>query len=337
MSLTVSQDEGTTIITITSNPKNKWPIFCQILGYLFCSDSPVCSVSEDSKDKLTDTQRTSGTVQKIVAVKNFVFCCFVFILFYLMGFGKLHSQVIVLSVLQLCVVMFFCVLTVKSLNMKGGSAKLVEDKTAESRSDSSPLGHSFNMTLTASQDMKEKLTDTHTALGIVQIIVGVMNIIMGCFGFVSSFWIGGVFLVVGIMCVHAVTFPSPRLLLILVILNIVSAALAITAVVLFSMDLTMGNSLNCYNGYPYYSSSNDFLKHSLKESNFETCLYYWNLNQIIIGGLEIMMIVLSVLQLCVTISFCVLTGKALCKKDEDAKVVEDPELQKPLLEDYTAA
>ncbi|XP_048067520.1 uncharacterized protein LOC125280821 [Megalobrama amblycephala] len=337
MSLTVSQDEGTTIITITSNPKNKWPIFCQILGSPFCSDSPVCSVSEDSKEKLTDTQRTSGTVQKKVAVKNFVFCCFVFILFYSVGFGELHSQVKVMSVLQLCAIIFFCVLFEKSLNKKGGSAKLVEDTNSESRSDSSLFGHSCNITVSASQDMKEKLTDTHTALGIVQIIVGVMNITVGCFGFDSSFWIGGVFLVVGIMCVHAVTFPSPRMLLILVILNIVSAALAITAVVLFSMDLTMGNSLNCYNGYPYYSSSNDFLKRALEESNFETCLYYWNLNQIIIGGLDIMMIVLSVLQLCVTISFCVLTGKALCKKDEDTKVVEDPELHKPLLEDDTAS
>ncbi len=34
-----------------------------------------------------------------------------------------------------------------------------------------------------------------------------------------------------------------------------------------------------------------------------------------------MMIVLSVLQICVTISFCVLTGKALHKKDEDVKVL----------------
>ncbi|KAL0171354.1 hypothetical protein M9458_031665 [Cirrhinus mrigala] len=56
----------------------------------------------------------------------------------------------------------------------------------------------------------------------------------------------------------------------------------------------------------------------------------------ILGGLDIMMIVLSVLLLCVTISFCVLTGKALCKKDDDAKSVEDPELHKPLMEDATA-
>ncbi|RXN38420.1 transmembrane protein 176A-like [Labeo rohita] len=56
--------------------------------------------------------------------------------------------------------------------------------------------------------------------------------------------------------------------------------------------------------------------------------------KIILGGLDIMMIVLSVVQLCVTITFCVLTGKALCKKDEDEKL--DPELYQPLLEDDTA-
>lgn len=83
-----------------------------------------------------------------------------------------------------------------------------------------------------------------------------------------------------------------------------------------------------------------------------------------------MIVVLTVIQLCVTISFCVWTGEALCKNDEDAKVlyhqnyyinqsvkpsvimrvsencsvrlfvvlqlVEDPEPQKLLIEDATA-
>ncbi|KAA0702749.1 hypothetical protein E1301_Tti024134 [Triplophysa tibetana] len=56
----------------------------------------------------------------------------------------------------------------------------------------------------------------------------------------------------------------------------------------------------------------------------------------ILGGLDIMMIVLAVLQLCVTISFCVLTLNALCKKSGAAKSVEDPQLYKPLLEDAAA-
>ncbi|XP_056100587.1 uncharacterized protein tmem176l.3a [Rhinichthys klamathensis goyatoka] len=341
MSLKVSQVEGMTVITITSNPKSKCPGLCQILVSLFCS--PVCFVSEDMKEKLTDTQRTFGIVQTVVAVMNFVLGCFGFIFFFMTSawstrmdsFRGLNMTVMVLAVLQLCVAVSFLVLTLKSLFKRGGSAKLVENKTSESRSGICqypfPFVHSCNMTLTVSQDITEKLADTHTALGIPQIIIGVMNIIMGCFGFVSSFWIGGVFLVVGIMCVLAVKFPSPRLLVFLVILNIFSAALAITAVVLYSMDLAMENSLSCADG-PYYYSS---YQRPQGESNFETCLYYRDLNQIIVGGLDIMMIVLSVLQLFVTISFCVLTGKTLCKKDEDAKSVEDPELHKPLLEDAT--
>jgi len=63
MSLTVSQVEGMTVITITSNPKSKCPGLCQILVSLFCS--PVSFVSEDMKEKLTDTQRTFGVSEKL--------------------------------------------------------------------------------------------------------------------------------------------------------------------------------------------------------------------------------------------------------------------------------
>uniref|UniRef100_A0A672S613 Transmembrane protein 176l.1 n=1 Tax=Sinocyclocheilus grahami TaxID=75366 RepID=A0A672S613_SINGR len=218
MPLTVSQGEGMMVISITSNPKSKWPVLCQILSSL--SYGPVCFASEDMKEKLTDTQRV---------------------------------------------------------------------------------------------------------IGAVQIMVGVMNIKMGCFGFIFSFWIGGV-LVIGIVTVLAAKFPSPFLVM---ILNVVSAALAITAAVLYSMDLATGNNLYCDTSY--YSSNGYAVTPSTEQMRrTEICVKYKYLNKMILGGLDIMMIVLSVLQLCVTISFCVLTGKALCKKDED-----DPELHKPLLEDDT--
>uniref|UniRef100_A0A673GT84 Uncharacterized LOC107726651 n=1 Tax=Sinocyclocheilus rhinocerous TaxID=307959 RepID=A0A673GT84_9TELE len=237
MSLTVSQ--GLTVITIASNPKSKWPVLCQILGFLCCS--PVCSVS---------------------------------------------------------------------------------------------------------QNMKGKLMNIHTALGTMQIIVGVINIVFGILlnspwirgnlaDFGVAFWIGGVVLVVGIVTVLAAKFPSPFLLVITVVLNVVSAALAITAVVLYSVDLATGSGQYCDTNY--YSSNSYAVTPSPEQMrNTEICVQYKHLNNMMLGGLDIMMIVLSVLQLCVTISFCVLTGKALCKKDEDAKSVEDPELHKPLLEDATA-
>lgn len=69
-------------------------------------------------------------------------------------------------------------------------------------------------------------------------------------------------------------------LVITVALNVVSAALAITAAVLYSIDLAMGSSLSCYREHYYYSSNNDWPAH--KKSNFESCFYYKNLSQVMI-------------------------------------------------------
>uniref|UniRef100_A0A8C1TYL3 Transmembrane protein 176A-like n=1 Tax=Cyprinus carpio TaxID=7962 RepID=A0A8C1TYL3_CYPCA len=247
MTLTVSQGEGLTVITVTSNPKSKWPVLCQILGFLCYS--PVCSVS---------------------------------------------------------------------------------------------------------QGMKGKLKDVHTALGIVQMIIGVLNIVAGivlqCLGSwftmgriaQGPFWLGSMFLVVGIVCILTAKFPSSCLLIIGIILNVVGAALAITAVVLYSVDLANDHIYeNCETSSYQYSRYKGYGYHYDTPSPEDTrrkemCLYYKNLNEMILGGLDITMIVLSVLQICVTISFCVVTGKALRKEDEDVKSVEDPELHKPLLEDTTA-
>ncbi|XP_052434594.1 uncharacterized protein tmem176l.1 isoform X6 [Carassius gibelio] len=196
-----------------------------------------------------------------------------------------------------------------------------------------------------SQNMKKKLTSIHTALGTMQIIVGVISIVFGILlksswiwnNITESgiiFWFGGVVLVIGIVTVLAARFPSPVLLVITVILNIVSAALAITAVVLYSIDQGTANGLYCDTSY--YSSYSDITPSPEQTRINQICVQYKYLNMMILRGLDVMMIALSVLQLCVNISFCVVTGKALCKKDEDVKSVEDPELHKPLLEDATA-
>ncbi|XP_052000277.1 uncharacterized protein LOC127656137 [Xyrauchen texanus] len=239
MSMTMARGEGITVLTVTTNPKSKWPLLCQILGTLCYSPvySVVCFVSQEKK-------------------------------------GKLNTQ---------------------------------------------------------------------TALGIVQIIVGVTNLVVGILFakfwllyyimmFKGPFWLGGVFLAVGIVCILATKFPSPCLLVIAVILNAVSAALAITAVVLYSVDLASDHQLEC-NPYSnsYYNQRN-----TISPQLLESCRHYLHLNQMIIRGLDIMMIVFSVLQICVTVSFCVLTGKALRKKGGGAKSVEDAQIHKPLLEVSTA-
>ncbi|CAM4704659.1 unnamed protein product [Leuciscus chuanchicus] len=241
MSMTVSQGEGLTVITVSSNPKSKWPVLCQILASLCCS--PVCFVSQNMKGKLTNINSALGTVQIIVGVINIVF-------------GILLQSVWVWNT----------------------------------------------------------ITETKAA-----------------------YWIGGVVLLAGIVTILGAKFPSPCLLVIAMILNIVSGALAITAVVLYSVDLAKGNDPYCDTDYYYSSYGTSVPPSPEKIRRTEICMHYKYSIRMIIGGLDIMMIVLSVLQLCVTISFCVLTGKALCKKDEDAKSVEDPELHKPLLEDAAVA
>ncbi|XP_056617757.1 uncharacterized protein LOC130432435 [Triplophysa dalaica] len=195
----------------------------------------------------------------------------------------------------------------------------------------------YSPVCSAAQKLKGKLTETQTALGIVQMIVGVICIVLGAIlegnnifnnlmETKAPFWLGGVFLAIGIVCILAAKFPSPCLLVIAVSLNMASAALAITAVVLCSVDLAGGSNQNC-----------DYYDHSGYEDNKkqlkENCLYYKHLNQMILGGLDIILIVLAVLQLCVTISFSVLTLKALCKKSGTA---QEPQLHEPLLKGAAA-
>ncbi|XP_065154939.1 uncharacterized protein [Paramisgurnus dabryanus] len=197
----------------------------------------------------------------------------------------------------------------------------------------------YSPVCSVAHDMKGKRTETLTALGILQMIVGVINIVVGILFatlFIeryimtvqAPFWLGGVFLAIGILCILATKFPSPCLVVIAAILNIASGALAITAVVLYSVDLASDHGLYCYSyNSDYYSTPS-----SIKEQMWKSCEEYKHLYQMFLGGLDIMMIVLSVLQLCVAISFCVLTVKFLFKKSEDLKSVEEP----LLLEDTIA-
>ncbi|XP_017564205.1 uncharacterized protein LOC108433876 [Pygocentrus nattereri] len=239
MSLTMTKAEGVTVFTVTSNPKSKWPLLCQLLGTLCWS--PVCSVS---------------------------------------------------------------------------------------------------------QSLKQKIGRTHTVLGTLQILVGLMNVAFGCiFRSVGSFsywplldscfWLGAGFIAAGIVCILAEKFPSSCLLSFTILVNLVSVGLAITATVFYSVDLVWlpqrsecDQSYLYGNGYGYYRTTPSPEKKTLTED----CERKEYIVKLVNRGLDILLIVLAVLQLCVTVSSCVLILKTLCKKKKGDDM-EDPELHKPLVEE----
>ncbi|XP_022524428.2 uncharacterized protein LOC111192132 [Astyanax mexicanus] len=212
-----------------------------------------------------------------------------------------------------------------------------------------------------SRSLKQQLGKSHTVLGALQILVGVLNLgFVGIIRFLDlysvlwglGFGLGAMFIAAGIGCILVEKFPSPCLIGFSILLNVFSIGMAITGIVFYSMDLTyLPLSNNCKkvygygNGYgyghgdtygdryPYYKTTtasptiNDVIKN---------CERYFFMFKVIFGGLNIIMIMSSILEICFTISSCVLYVKALCKKNKEDHM-EDSELQKPLVEEVLSS
>ncbi|XP_066501078.1 uncharacterized protein [Hoplias malabaricus] len=224
MSLTIAKAEGVTVFTVTSDPKSRCPLICQLLGTMCCC--PVCSVS---------------------------------------------------------------------------------------------------------QNLKKQLGNINTALGAVQILFGLMNVAVGCIYqpleteiWSEPFWLGAVFIAAGITCIFTDRFPSPCLVIYMVLLNLVSSALAVYDIVLYSLDLAQID-------YKYSCSSYYYYQEGTPPPQTMNCENFQHFLKMLQGGVDIMMIVLGVVLLCGIITRIVLSLKALCKKNKGDKV--DPELCKPLVEE----
>lgn len=196
-----------------------------------------------------------------------------------------------------------------------------------------------------SKSMKQKLGSSHTVLGALQIMVGVSNMAFGSLVRNASywytmlwdgcFWMGAVFIAAGIMCILVDKFPSQCLMCFSILVNLVSFGLGITAIVFYSLEIDVSRRYTCeYNNrYSYYYDRTTPVPTTMNpREDMKNCERYKALLTMLYGGMNIMMIVLCVLLLCLTISSCVLSLKALCKKTKENEV-EDPELQKPLVED----
>lgn len=202
-----------------------------------------------------------------------------------------------------------------------------------------------------SQAMRKFQGSSQSALGTLQIMTGLLNFGLGAFVISDSsmlywfsvpFLLGSLFIVSGILCILSEKFPSRCLVGISVLMNLVGAALAITGIVLYAIDIYIRDghwmcSDDYYSygrggryGYDMTTQSSEFK--ALEKSFLEKCLEGRYLLLMILRGLYAMLIILSTLQLCVNISSAVLGIKALIKAKEDMK---DPEPYEPLLKEVT--
>ncbi|KAL7840151.1 hypothetical protein AOLI_G00254740 [Acnodon oligacanthus] len=240
MSLMISRADGVTVFTVTSNPKSKWPLICQLLGTLCYS--PVCSVSQSLKQKMGSFNKVLGVLQILFGVLN---------------------------------------VAVWSVFTNAPALTYVWD---------------------------------------------------------SVFWFGGVLIAAGIICILADKFPSPCLVSFMVLVNVVSAGLAVSAIVFCAVDLRQIYFANRCNppdylyGHYYGQTTVSPLKRAQINEQQKECENYQDLLRVVEGGVDIMMLVFSSLQICLAISSSVLSLKALCKKKKGDEM-EDPEFYKPLVEE----
>lgn len=160
------------------------------------------------------------------------------------------------------------------------------------------------------------------AFGAVQIMVGLFNIGLGpgrtsmhpedFSDLKAAYWLGAVYIIAGCVSVCADRFPSRCLVVFAVFVNIVSSIMAIVGIVLYAIDLGEA-SLS-----------------QLCDQNYDNCREVAYYAQRLLTGMDVTLIVLTVLQLWVCISFIVLGIRALLNKEKgDA----DSENYQPLLKE----
>lgn len=202
-----------------------------------------------------------------------------------------------------------------------------------------------------SQHLRMVQRTTQSLLGALHIMVGLLNIgfaaILCCSGGGSSwqmdssgfpFWMGGVFVLFGIMCILSEKYPSPCLVILNVVLNLSGVCFSIAAIVLYSINLAnMGFWWMCDSDYYWYDRPMPYPSASPGEVLMkERCFEGIAMILIILRGINAVLIVLSVLELCLVISSAVLAIKALKTGERgQMKNTDDPEKYKPLLEGVT--
>ncbi|XP_068180505.1 membrane-spanning 4-domains subfamily A member 8-like [Antennarius striatus] len=200
-----------------------------------------------------------------------------------------------------------------------------------------------------SQHLKSVQRTSQSVLGALHIMVGLLNIGIGSILFTNgrisfwqiqesgfAFWVGGLFIMFGIMSILSEKFPSPCLVLLNVFLNIAGVGFAIAAIVLYMINISdIWVWWMCHNDY--YSDYGRPTLSPREKILLEKCMEGETLVQVVLRSINILLVVLSVLELCVALSAAILGIKALgCSKKTENQSLDDPEQYKPLLEEVTS-
>ncbi|XP_017293419.1 membrane-spanning 4-domains subfamily A member 8-like [Kryptolebias marmoratus] len=180
-----------------------------------------------------------------------------------------------------------------------------------------------------------------SVLGAIQIMIGLLNIGLGLillsrsdypWDFVMTgfpFWSGALFIVFGVMCILTEKFPSLCLIILNVTLNLAGVAFAITAMVLYIIhvaDLVLVWWRSCED-YPYWYPERTTRLPSPYEARLsENCIVGKKTLLTLLRGINSVLIVLSVLELCVVISTVVIGIKELkSSKKKENQSPDEPE------------
>ncbi|MEQ2275569.1 hypothetical protein XENORESO_005554 [Xenotaenia resolanae] len=203
------------------------------------------------------------------------------------------------------------------------------------------------MCCSVSQDLRKIQRKSHSVLGAMQIMIGLLIIGFGAILRASTstdwrlnktefpFWLGALFITFGVMNVLSEMFPSPCLVILNVILNLAGVAFAITAIVFYSIYIS---HLRLWRDCYFSRSYNKFYYITAPPSDLESeffrlvCLEGNYVFKVILIGLNVLLIILSILELCVVITSVLIGIKALKNSGkEENRSTNDPEYNKPLL------
>ncbi|XP_041797567.1 uncharacterized protein LOC121609883 [Chelmon rostratus] len=190
-------------------------------------------------------------------------------------------------------------------------------------------------------------TSQFSLLGALHIVVGLLTIGLGCILCSSGgatwvgmehtlfpFWFGGMFMLLGVISILSEKWPSPCLVFLNLVLNLLGVAVVITAIVLYCISMANIHLWwMCHEQeYPEYTTPAPSSKEKMM---MERCLQGEALTLMLMRGMNALLIILSVLELCVIISCVVLGIKALGSSEKrEYRSTGDPETCRAVMEEF---